>query len=462
MNHLLTYSRDSTVCEGLLYPLLETCKKCGRLRKKKFCGDVVGEVSRCEYGIQYFRYLEDICFIGIPPALSQDIIDNCVGFDWNVVLINYILSRVIMCNEKYNQELQILHQFIKNLSKPLDYNKKGQVAPLDLSDYHELKGHVENLSNITNEVSSTISLLGDQLIRLPGVIESEIDERFSAIIPIVKTGDNPCLSMEQLKMLREKIELSNLSACISGMTCLKIKRLAEELTAIQSRFALFDDWLHDVNHYMSRIQMVIPSSGAMLMDVEAVHSLDALVDALRILKSEFEDELGISKCSEERGRQAPFEIYKLFHKYRYCFYTDDVYFVPGKKRFSRRLKPIPGIGTIALNLYHNAVKYLADYPGRHDIKTEFEEMKDSVKIVISSMGPVVGKDEIARIGEKGFRAEAARKSHRGNGRGLAKVIKVCENSGFGYKFNSERTAVDAFGFARFSASITIPNNLFVS
>ena len=51
------------------------------------------------------------------------------------------------------------------------------------------------------------------------------------------------------------------------------------------------------------------------------------------------------------------------------------------------------------------------------------------------MGPVVGKDEIARIGEKGFRAEAARKSHRGNGKGLAKVIKVCVNSGLGYKFD---------------------------
>ena len=331
MNHLLTYTRDSTVFEGLLFPLSETCKQCRRLRKNKFCGDVIGEVSRCEYGIQYFRYLEDICFIGIPLTTPQDIIDKGVVFDWNIVLINYILARVKECNEKYNQELLTLHQFVKDLSKPLDYNKKGQVVRLNLSDCQTLKDYVENLSNITNEVSSTIALLDDQMIRLPEVIDLDIDAKLPGITSIARIGDCALFSIKQLKMLREMIMLPTLGLCISGMTGLKIKCLGEELTDIQSQFALFDDWLHDVNHYMSRIQMVLPSSDELLMEVEAAHSLDALVDALRILKAEFEDELGISKCAEEREWQAPFEIYKLFHKYRYCFYTDDVYFVPSKK-----------------------------------------------------------------------------------------------------------------------------------
>ena len=214
---------------------------------------------------------------------------------------------------------------------------------------------------------------------------------------------------------------------------------------------------------MSRMQAVMPVNRSVL-SVDDLHSLDALIEALRILKQEFEEDLGIRSSNEvgiSQNKQKPFDVYKLFHKYRYCFYKDGVNFVTPQTQFRKRLRPTPGVGTIALNLYHNAVKYLAEYPGEHKIETYFKETAQGVDITISSMGPIVMPEELIHLGEKGFRTKAAREKHRGNGKGLARVIGVCKNSGFGYKFDSKCVSGCDKSFARFSATISIPSEKFL-
>ena len=448
--------------EGILCPMLESCRRCF-LCRKKCCGEAIGEIAKCKFGNWYYRCFDELCFVGIHPSIVEKAREY-IDFDLDVILISYVLNALKEYSDTYDIELNNLTQSVSEVAKSLGYNRKGFIK-LEGNKCVELKDYIANLNDITQEVSSTISLLDDKVIILPQGLKREVDSMPIDLQVVAKMEHGVSFSLEQLRKLSDKFELKGLNIAIQGQAVVAIKRLSIALGIIQDQFAQFDDWIHDVNHYMSRIQMLFPSSDGLStgieINVDDVHSLDALVGALKTLKSEFEEEIGIAKGSREVSKQTPFEIYKLFHKYRYCFYRDNVYFVPSRNRFKRKVKPLPGIGTVALNLYHNAVKYLDGYPGRHDIVTEFEEKSDSVSIIISSMGPVVNKDESERLGEKGFRAAAAKKSHRGNGKGLARVAKVCQNCGLACKFTSDRTAVDAFGFANFRAIITIPNMLFV-
>ena len=449
--------------EGLLCPMLESCRRC-YLQRKKCCGDAIGEISKCKFGNLYYRCFDELCFVGIHPSIEKWL-GEYIDFDLDVILISYVLRVVKECSDKYDIELDNLNRFVLGMTKLPIYKSDGMIN-LEEDKCVELKDYIANLNDITQEVSSTISLLDEKVIKLPKELLRDLDLMPLDLRTLAKMVHGASFTLEQLRKLTEKFRLQSLHVEIQGQAVVAIERLSESLGIIQDKFAQFDDWIHDVNHYMSRIQMLFPSSDALSkgikLHVDDLHSLDALVDALKTLKSEFEEEVGIAKGSVEVLKQKnPFEIYKLFHKYRYCFYRDNVYFVPSQKRFVRKVKPLPGIGTVALNLYHNAVKYLDGYPGRHDIFTEFEEKSDSVSIIISSMGPVVNKEECGRLGEKGFRADAAKKTHRGNGRGLARVVKVCQNCGLTYNFSSDRTKVDEFGFANFTVTINIPNALFV-
>ena len=461
MRHLLTYFKEGKIEEGILCPMLESCKKC-YLQRKKCCGDVIGEIAKCKFGNLYYKCFDELSFVGIHPSIgkwSRELID----FDLDVVQISYVLRVVKEYSDKYDIELDKLNQFILGMAKS-PICRSDRMINLEGDKCVELKDYIANLNDIIQEVSSTISLLDEEEIKLPKELLGDLDLIPFDLRALAKMGHGTSFTLEQLRKLSEKFRLQSLDVEIQGQALVAIVLLAESLGIIQDQFAQFDDWIHDVNHYMSRIQMLFPSSDGLSkcikLHVDDLHSLDALVNALKILKSEFEEEVGIANGSMEVLKQNPFEIYKLFHKYRYCFYRDNVYFVPSRKRFTRKVKPLPGIGTVALNLYHNAVKYLDGYPGRHDIFTEFEEKSDSVSVIISSMGPVVNKEECERLGEKGFRADAAKNSHRGNGRGLARVVKVCQNCGLTYNFSSDRTKVDEFGFANFTVTINIPNMLF--
>ena len=462
MRHLLTYFKEGKMDAGILCPMLESCRKC-YLQRKRCCGDAIGEIAKCKFGNLYYRCFDELCFVGIHPLLAETA-KEYIDFDLDVILTSYVLQALKEYSDQYDAELKKLKQLVARMPISTNSNRKEMIK-LAGDKCIELKDYVANLNDITQEVSATISLLDDKKTLLPHGLKRDLSSMPIDLKLIAKVEQDGFFTLEQLKRLAENFKLESTGLVISGQTGVAIERLSEVLRIIADQFALFDDWIHDVNHYMSRIQMLFPSSDGLVKDIDInvddVHSLDALVSALKTLKSEFEEEIGISKSSGEMSKRSSFEIYKLFHKYRYCFYRDNVYFVPSRNRFKRKVKPLPGIGTVALNIYHNAVKYLVGYPGQHDIETEFEEKSDGVSIIISSMGPVVNKEESAHLGEKGFRASAAKKSHRGNGKGLARVVKVCQNCGLSYQFISDRTAVDSLGFARFTVIITIPKALFV-
>jgi signal transduction histidine kinase len=82
------------------------------------------------------------------------------------------------------------------------------------------------------------------------------------------------------------------------------------------------------------------------------------------------------------------------------------------------------------NLIHNAVRYGRD--GGH-VAVVLEVDGDEFVLRVLDDGPGVSDEDLARLAERSYRTEAARRRHpTGTGLGLAIAKEVCERHGFGF------------------------------
>lgn len=216
-------------------------------------------------------------------------------------------------------------------------------------------------------------------------------------------------------------------------------------------------WVHDSRGFIQKIYPIVRNYQGENMHARDLHSVYALQDALMAMEADVWGE--IMGVDGKRHEMITCDLYKLFDKFRLCYREDEDQFKWGPKgRWYKTVRCANGFGAVPLNLYANALKYLPPGPLEKRIITLSYDEDDSMTVVsISSVGPFVPEEQIASLWEIGIRAESANiASTEGSGRGLPRVKKLCDDSGFGVWIKSEHRTEDEDGWGLFTVFISIP------
>ncbi len=107
-------------------------------------------------------------------------------------------------------------------------------------------------------------------------------------------------------------------------------------------------------------------------------------------------------------------------------------------------------------IMENAVKYS---PEKQDITVNFEENMGCLEIIVSSMGPILTKQEIETVFEKGARGQAAIKlDDSGGGYGLYFAKVICDIHNIGIQVSSETSngfTLNNIRYTTFAIKLTI-------
>lgn len=245
----------------------------------------------------------------------------------------------------------------------------------------------------------------------------------------------------------------------------QIKRLLCFLNLKESRINEARRFLHDLGQYISSIQNLLPyvvpkysegrrTASPAMMSVSSLRSIHAMVMALGCLKDY------LFRTNVKRRRRE-FSLYQLFDKYRYCFYDvcPKVNMIKEENGFYDLISSYEGFEFVVLNLLNNAVKYLPVDDTYRTIDVVFSHVKKGAVIKVVSLGVVVDKDDLTRLGTRWFRGRRARASGvQGEGLGLYAIKEYMKQSGFGIKFKSSGEIVESHGveYRDFTVEIFIP------
>lgn len=219
----------------------------------------------------------------------------------------------------------------------------------------------------------------------------------------------------------------------------------------------FVDWIHDSRHYIDRIRALSIKTADCYVSAEVVIALDALQAALFALLSEAWFEI---VGRRKKTRRKDYEPCRLFLKFQHCFNVefDRIRCVCPTEDVNSKVLPCMGMGSVALNIYENAAKYIPKDEQNYDVETKFRLVNGGIEISVSSLGPYVPEDELEKIFEIRYRGTTANiGSTSGNGLGLAHVKRICDAAGYSVRAESKRKT-DGSKWGLFTIIISIPRD----
>lgn len=215
-------------------------------------------------------------------------------------------------------------------------------------------------------------------------------------------------------------------------------------------------WAHDSRAFIQNIYPIVRGYTGCCVHSPDMHSLIALQSALVSMAQIFWSDLTERKVDEGI---ADCEIYKLFDKFQKCYREKGKAFWRSPDSGCRAsVFCAKGFAAVPLNLYANAFKYLpSQRPIDHSIEVSFFEDENGVRIIVSSIGPLVSQEDIPKLWTPGFRSPSANlATDEGYGLGLPTVKRLCDVSGFSANITSEHRSCDDEGWGLFTVSITVP------
>lgn len=444
MSHLLPSLRDGRIDEGILVRIPDVCYACHLKGREGCCKSKrIGIIQQCRFGTAFYRKTSTGgCYLGInniPFLLGQEALDEVVRHDQCVVETERTFSTLRCSSSSYDEKLKRLRLALRPWIKQADYSlPHGTTFRVVEGEVRAVRDLVDCLRALTTEANDLVNSPDSTRLSIPTAIEEGLER-------IIDGGGN----------------VGQRDGCVPLKMVLSQYR--DTIDIYKNGVAAFNEWVHDVGHYMVRIDNALPTVDQAEICVDAVRSLDALTTELVLLKIDLMEQLGVSfsPVKLHSGKKSRwYEPYKVFHKHRYCYAESALKWCKGGIEFRRRAKTVGGVDFIAMNLYSNAVKYIKKYPGEKSIKTDFVQCPEGVEICVESYGPLVTVDELQKLGFASGTRAAAAKSYRGAGRGLLRVRKVCEKAGYKVWFTSEKAYSCHRDFALFGAHILIPENCF--
>lgn len=237
----------------------------------------------------------------------------------------------------------------------------------------------------------------------------------------------------------------------------QLSQIMDNLEVARNWKTGFVDWIHDSLHYIDRIRALSLKTADCNVSAEVIIALDALQAALFALLSEAWFEI---VGRRKKIRRKSYEPYRLFIKFQHCFNVefDRIRWVCPTENINRKVLPCMGMGSVALNIYENAAKYIPKDEQNYDVETKFSMVNGGIEISVSSIGPYVPEDELGRIFEIRYRGTTADiGSTSGNGLGLAHVKRICDAAGYSVRAESKRKTDDS-KWGVFTVVIYIPND----
>lgn len=327
------------------------------------------------------------------------------------------------------------------------------------SEYVErIKKLIGSLSEITDQIDEMTEFEDENLL-VPAKIYDFLEDAHSRGWGV----DNKALSIAMLKQIQDdKVRCICDSNGIPYSSTHRIMELCKKISDLRKTIELSNQWIHDANHYMCKLMNRIERFSRNQTQIKNIHSIDAMLHALRTLRSDYEEEIGWKKSEDNQSQSARlYYPYKLFHKFRYCYDNEGVQWVPQGENFTSPVLYARGMESVALNIYGNAIKYLSKYYGRKEVYTSFLMYDGYVEIKISSMGPVVKEEERGRLCEDGFRAASVKEKYRGRGRGLALISRICKEAGYEFFVDPDIPISEAQSYLKFNVIIRIPRSCIV-
>lgn len=335
-----------------------------------------------------------------------------------------------------------------------------------------LNDAIDDIRRMISEANDLVNSIDLEDVQLPlDVIHTF--EKYDDLLP--KIGDRTVTySLANLKLITTILENKGNDGSFYFVCRYRreIRALTVEIDCLKEGIEVFNEWIHDMGHYLVQIDKIMPSrNGNDIQMLESdIHRLDALLEGVRLLKIGLQTSLQnddvmkslVDKPLNENQKTHSCEPYKIFHKLRYCFSEKDIIWDDGQGMFWGKVIAAPGIEFVAMNLYSNAVKYLSRFPGERKIITRFTQLRDGLEIVMESYGPLVTDDELQKISYQSQYRGSSALGYKGTGRGLCRVRKICESAGYLFTVDMRRDNIMYGSFAPFVTRIFIPQKYQVS
>ena len=461
---LLPTLRGAVVSDGILLKAPSKCRNCYSPGRGPFCGNSVGgSVQRCKFGESFIRDIASgQCSVGLSGAgrFSDGQLVEMSELDGRFHALQTIFREVKKISKDYDAKLSRLRIAVDKISDSVDYSKKSvKLMKISEDSREEIQKLIETLSSDIDAVNDLVNSFDYEGLSFSGFLKdaiSDFDRRMDPFRP-----DGAVFSLENLRRAGEALAALDKGALQTTEQANEVRALQNDVDNILDKVLIFNEWVHDANHYMCRIQRAACSRDDGVVRVDRIHSLDALVDALISLKRDIgEDLLGARSIPGAAEDWRYYEPYRLFHKFRYCYWDEGADFQTDGENRNFKVKYVRGMESLVLNIYSNAVKYLPD-EGEYSrtVYTSFRETERGLAISVSSWGPVVEDGERGHLGEVGFRARAARNMCKGRGQGLSRIRKVCERAG--YELTIDPAPAKGGGYALFTIGVVIPRESFM-
>ena len=220
-------------------------------------------------------------------------------------------------------------------------------------------------------------------------------------------------------------------------------------------------WAHDSRAFIQNIYPIVRDYKGRCVHGPDMHSLIALQSALVSMAQLFWRDVTARTIDEGL---VPCEIYKLFDKFQKCYRDKETAFWRSQDSGCHaNVLCAKGFAAVPLNLYANAFKYLPPQrPIDHSIEVSFFEDEKGVRVIVSSIGPLVPEEDIPKLWTQGFRSPSANlATDEGYGLGLPTVKRLCDVSGFSSTITSDHRSCDDEGWGLFTVSISVPRSAYV-
>lgn len=357
---------------------------------------------------------------------------------------------------RYDENLVRLYKDIGIAVAGLDYVRQA-------NDFHEVPDDwfdtigmlldnidesMSNMLSIVNQTTRSMTCEQKNKCTQLATVEHKLNHKLDFSSPTVAYAQ-----LQEFKHIFSGSKGQNYISLYQDMV--RTKREFADIYQILVHLEEFNAWVHDSRHYLNRMRVVLKKEWRNYISVRNLHAMDALENALFFLKQDF------NVFGQESGFiPPPFEPYRLFHKFQFCFPEefDRTVWVRTGDDFQGQIYGVNGIETVVLNIYANAAKYLPNDDRSHNVETRFERNADSLRITVKSMGPYVPSNELGKIFEPEKRASTANLgSKSGSGLGLARVKSICENAGYTVWAESDNESYTDKKWGDFSINIIIPS-----
>lgn len=435
-----------------------SCTECQCLLTKK-----KDKLCKCSHQeCFYFSSKTHKCYVGIHELrkiVSENIIVKWIANYVRLDVIKMSIDDVVEIGLCFDDRLERVQKIVHNL---LVQNAPSSLITIPNQNLICMNEIISDIRGKISEVSDIVNEIDMSPLTIPREIE-DLQKVFYRSFNIKRAGATLHLSLEELKYistLKDNLLGNNKFSLICQIQSM-IKEYSTELSKIKSGIEEFNEWVHDMGHYLVQIDGVLPIMSSQIVQIprDSLHTLDALLCGVGNLKIGLM--LSISEgyyTSSYFGMidgESYYEPYKVFHKMRYCYGGEGIAWTDGPEKFRGKVKAVKGIEFVAMNIYSNAVKYLRDYKGEKNVKTSFVQRQDGLEILVESFGPRITHEELKRIGHEPFRGMAAQ-NYKGSGRGLYRVAKICSALGYELQVKSGPVDKEYQEYALFGVQILIP------